>query len=272
MHHWRRAPIADYAPVGPIRLAALSSCCGGPSRRVMVTATAETPNSPFFLVRPCSPCVRPWRGAGRLFRRRAPSAPSRGELPEQRAGFLCSRLTAGPRILGRSVLADWAQDERDGVSPAVLLTGDLVADLGSSGAPDLGRPLQPEDEEEWLPSPKVRGRMLALVPLETLWSLPGGRRESRRRSNDRAGARDWYKFGSEQAKVVVILELHSLDRDRLLAAPDAVPRHSFDPVGQAGVDRSLATAGKSEWTGTGARAAAEDEDQTHDEGRQGRRR
>ena len=93
----------------------------------------------------------------------APQAPrSRGELPEQRAGFLCSRLTARPRILGGSVLADWAKDERDGVSPAVLLTADLVADLGSFGTPDRGCPLQPEHEEELFPRPKVRGRRLAL--------------------------------------------------------------------------------------------------------------
>ena len=114
--------------------------------------------------------------------------------------------------------------------------------------------------------------MLALAPREALWPLTGGRRETRRSSDNRAGARDWYKFCTEQVKVVGILELHSLDRDRLLALPDAFPRHSLDPVGQTGAHRSLATVGKGEWTGTEARAAAEDEDQTDDDGRQRRRR
>ena len=69
-----------------------------------------------------------------------------------------------------------------------------------------------------------------------------------------------------------ILEPHSLDSDRLVAPPDAFPRHGLDPVGQTGSHRGLATVGKSERPGTGARVAAGDEDQTRGDGDQACRR
>ena len=163
------------------------------------------------------------------------------------------------------------QDERDGVSPAVLLTGDLVADLGSFRAPDRGCPLQPEDEEEWLSRPKVRGSVLALVPRGALRLLPGGRRESRRRSNNRAGARDWQKFAASRRRWWAS---SSCTRSIVIGCwlCQMLSPVTVSSVWQTSSHRSLAAVGRSEWTGTEARAAAEDEDQTHGGGHEGRHR